>query len=562
VAETAIGRERGDESHLPPPQAHLPTSLRAAFNLAATGVASWLAEDGNPPPVRAWADGSTTADCLAGNLVGRVVTVDLASFATASHLLTTRPQCAECGTVEYPLSAHHEPITLSSVKKRFTADGGHRCMPPAETFARLAHQISPITGIVAGLERVGESAGSLTPVYGTKLTLSGVPDLEWVRRMRGCQGVGKGMTDHQARVSALAEAVERYAAVWVGDTEIRRRCSYRELGERAVDPRDVLRFSESQYRNREAWNRTHRHASTWIPEPFDETRAVDWTPVWSLTNGVERFLPTALCYIDYPYPDGPRFALADSNGNAAGNTLEEAVLQGFLELVERDAVAIWWYCRLSRPAVDLSSVDETYLPELLEFYRSRERELWVLDLTNDLGIPVFVAVSRHTGKGWKRIAVGCGAHFDARLAVLRAVTECNQGIAALNTLYFKVIEDADERDNLGRPGASGNGDYRFLEADDGAPLRGLDDPPRWQSDDIRDDVQRCIEVAAAHGLETLILDQTRPDVAMPAVKVFVPGLHHFWRRLGPGRLYDVPYRLGWLEEPMAEKDLNPVPFSF
>ena len=29
------------------------------------------------------------------------------------------------------------------------------------------------------------------------------------------------------------------------------------------------------------------------------------------------------------------------------------MLQGFLELVERDAVALWWYNRTRQPAVDL-----------------------------------------------------------------------------------------------------------------------------------------------------------------------------------------------------------------
>jgi hypothetical protein len=43
------------------------------------------------------------------------------------------------------------------------------------------------------------------------------------------------------------------------------------------------------------------------------------------------------------------------------------------------------------------------------------------------------------------------------------------------------------------------------------------------------------------------------------VKVVVPGMRHFWVRLAPGRLYDVPVRLGWLDHALAEEDLNPVP---
>jgi ribosomal protein S12 methylthiotransferase accessory factor len=79
------------------------------------------------------------------------------------------------------------------------------------------------------------------------------------------------------------------------------------------------------------------------------------------------------------------------------------------------------------------------------------------------------------------------------------------------------------------------------------------------SDDLREDVLRCQQIVARQGLEMLVLDQTRPDIGLPVVKVIVPGLRHFWVRLGPGRLYDAPVKLGWLEEPLAEDQLNPIP---
>jgi len=55
----------------------------------------------------------------------------------------------------------------------------------------------------------------------------------------------------------------------------------------------------------------------------------------------------------------------------------------------------------------------------------------------------------------------------------------------------------------------------------------------------------------------LVLDQTRPDIGLNAVKVFVPGLRHFWKRLAPGRLYEAPVKVGWLKEPLTENQLNP-----
>jgi len=88
--------------------------------------------------------------------------------------------------------------------------------------------------------------------------------------------------------------------------------------------------------------------------------------------------------------------LVESPVLAAGNTLEEAILQGFFELVEREAFAIWWYNWLRLPEVDVESFGDEYLASAREYYRRLHRDMWVLDVTGDLGIPVFVALSRRT----------------------------------------------------------------------------------------------------------------------------------------------------------------------
>jgi oxazoline/thiazoline synthase len=59
-----------------------------------------------------------------------------------------------------------------------------------------------------------------------------------------------------------------------------------------------------------------------------------------------------------------------------------------------------------------------------------------------------------------------------------------------------------------------------------------------------------------------VLDQTRPDIGLSVVTVIVPGMRHFWRRLAPGRLYDVPVVLGWLPVPLSETQLNPLSIFF
>ena len=98
----------------------------------------------------------------------------------------------------------------------------------------------------------------------------------------------------------------------------------------------------------------------------------------------------------------------------------------------------------------------------------------------------------------------------------------------------------------------------YLAPRDG-PARTAAAYPACRTDDIKDDVLACQALVEARGMEMLVLDQTRPEIGLPVVKVVVPGMRHFWPRFAPGRLYDVPVPLGQLPRPTAEEDLNPIP---
>jgi ribosomal protein S12 methylthiotransferase accessory factor len=241
---------------------------------------------------------------------------------------------------------------------------------------------------------------------------------------------------------------------------------------------------------------------------------------------------------------------ADSNGCAAGNTLEEAIVQGFLELVERDSYAIWWYNRLQRPEVDLGQFEDSYVRDLKVQLAETGRRLWVIDITSDLGIPSFVAMSHSTETGQDFIEYGSGSHFDARIALLRSLTELNQ---------FLSIGLMGARD----AGASSNDGPFYLR--DHPYLTPSGDPPtrpdltaKFGGLDKREQVMACMQLVKGLGHDFLVLDQTRPDIEASVVRVIVPGLRHFYRRFAPGRLYDVPVKLGWRDRPVLESELNPL----
>ena len=82
------------------------------------------------------------------------------------------------------------------------------------------------------------------------------------------------------------------------------------------------------------------------------------------------------------------------------------------------------------------------------------------------------------------------------------------------------------------------------------------------SDDIAADVRACVEKIALAGHEVLVLNQTRPDLELSVVKVMSPGLRHFWRRLGKGRLYSAPVSMKRRTSQLSEDELNPRSIFF
>jgi ribosomal protein S12 methylthiotransferase accessory factor len=537
--ERYLARHTGRPAPLQPAKGWLASSIRLAASWVASELARSLVLDG-PETLR-----------------GQILTLDLVRRELARHSLVKRPQCPACGQKDRPATAASTPVVLES-RLRPPAVGLERTSSAEETYEAYKHHVSAITGVVTYLGprdpiEHGPTHNYLAAHY-FPLTSESLTAL----RLNLVAGSGgKGRTEAQARTSALCEALERYSGIVSGD-EPRIMGTYAALRPEGIHIRDLALFSERQYATREtSAPASDRHA---VPEPLPDDAEISWSPAWSLTQKRVRYLPTGYCY--YGHRD-PRllFTACDSNGSAAGNTLEEAILYGFLELVERDSVALWWYNRLRRPALEADGFGLSYWYEMKRHYeRDLRRELHALDLTADLGIPTFAVISRRRDRAPEDVIIGLAAHLDPTVALLRALEEANQYLPSVrdeaedgSTLYRLLSEETV------RWWKSATFDNQpYLVPDPQAPPRRLGDLPRLASDDVRTDVETCLRAAERCGLEVLVLDQSRPDIGLPVVKVVIPGMRHFWRRLAPGRLYDVPVRLGWLSSPLSEDDLNPV----
>ena len=535
----------GDDAALPARAAE-PALVDAVYGFVAAEVAKWLVLRDMAP------------------IHEQAISLDVGRLSTEHHPTMRRPQCFACGDEAlYRPDRPPVPVRLRPSPTGVRNSGGLRSVPPEETLARYRHLVGSVSGVVTWISRTTDEADSWLHVHwaGSNLALR-TRKLSSLRRSLRSKSAGKGSSRKQSEVSALCEAIERYSGAFHGD-EIRTRrrfADFAQTGESdAIHPNDVQLFSDRQLDHAERIN-ARGHPYNVVPPRLDPHAEIDWSPVWSLTRGRHRYLPTSILYGMTPEQRGSSDLVADSNGCAAGNTLEEAILQGFFELVERDAFAIWWYNRLAVPGVDLESFDDDYLASAPGYYRRAGRDMWVLDVTADFGIPAFVALSRRTGADTEDIIYGAGAHADPRIAALRAVCELNQCLSWLPRSGSEASGPAiDDPLALWWWKTARLADHPYLAPAAGAAPRGSADYPVPETADARKAVERCRALVEARGMEFLVLDQTRPDIGMPVARVIVPGLRHFWERFAPGRLYDVPIEMGRRDSPLAEDELNPVP---
>lgn len=480
-------------------------------------------------------------------------TLDSRDLQGRHHEVQARPQCAACGDSSLARRQANRPVTLTSRTTRHTDGGGHRARSPERVLADYRHLVSPLTGVIREIRRDDRGPAFLNSFRSGPNPALTARSARTLRVALRSESGGKGVTGLDAEVSALCEALERYSAGFQGDEE-RIRGSFRSLGERAMHPDSCQLFDPRQFADRARWNAEHG-SFQYVCHPFDDDQVLDWTPVWSLTGERQWLLPTGLLYFGVPAEPGARVTvLSDSNGNAAGSCVEEAVLQGVLEVVERDAVAMWWYNRTRHPAVDLDVFADPWLDEMRNVYAGLDREMWVLDLTSDFDIPVMAAISRGLGPR-ENILFGFGAHLDPVVALRRALTEMNQVLPAV--LGDRLPSDDPDVKTWWANATVRNQPYLVPARE--VPASTPDDFGYTSAQDLLENVRNVQCRLEAAGLEILVLDQTRPDIGLPVVKVIVPGMRSVWARFAPGRLFDVPVRLGRLTEPTAYDQLNPLP---
>lgn len=447
---------------------------------------------------------------------GRIKQVAVQARASSWHDVALRRDCPRCGQ----LSAHAtgvNPYTL----------------------------ISPITGIVSSMSSVKMSGIWVAWAEVTQRGKSGPMVTSGLQVSRG-----------GAERSCLFESIERHSLVYQG-TEKGIIASAGELAASVASRALLYPFSDSQYAHRDQWNRRHA-GMPYIPPKLPPGQLISWSSCWSLDAARAGWVPTQLVYLGASGEGSPCYYVSDSAGCAAAPAPAQAILNALLELIERDAVAIWWYNLIGRTAVNSATADPLQAC-WRRFLRSLGRSYCLFDITTDIDIPVFAGVS--WDRRGKRPGLGFGCHPDPAIAAQRALRElCQTSIGAASDRAGRHPVWSAEHAFLRWTRDTCVFDHPHLRPSKAArevePREDLSAAPAETL------LRLAVGTLRRLGLEAWVLPVTRPELGIPAMRVFCGELRHPGHRLAPGRLYDVPVKLGWIGKPRLEEELNPTPCIF
>jgi ribosomal protein S12 methylthiotransferase accessory factor len=438
----------------------------------------------------------------------------------------------------------------------------HTPTPLADSLPRLESLVSPLTGIVRRVD------AQLAPPDDARLIRIGTRTAGTdgtTAASRGALDAGTGgwaEREPVARAAAIGEAAERYSGSFVPDASILATAA--ELAPTAVEPSRFALFADWQFAQR---------GFPFIP--FSDESRVRWVRGFSLPDGREVLLPVQLVYLTWRRATGEApIGYATSSGLACGATLEEAVLAGLLELIERDAFMLTWTNRLSLPRLDWRDDDELCAFEARYLSPAGARHTAV-DLSAFLDVPVVLAVAEGDGVAEPAFSLGAGCAPTVAEATKKALAEAYAVRTWGRYLMRSEPEPVDARrvetfaDHINfytrQPRASA---ARFLIASDVTkPTTAME---QLQSRDPLEQIEELTDRLARRGLSAYAVDVTSPDVAvagLSVVKVAAPELcsldvRYDARFLGGRRLYRAAFEVGLAAAPLEPDHVNPDPHPF
>ncbi|MGW0775975.1 TOMM precursor leader peptide-binding protein [Streptomyces sp. NPDC002835] len=491
--------------------------------------------------------------------------MDLEDLTVRHHPLVPEPDCPRCGVPE-PVTAESAALGLRPAPKY--RPGVSRVRPLDDYGLRVDAFANPHWGAVGPSVVCDVTSPTTSATVGCFSSRSG-------DYLRETFWGGHADTYLDSTRIGVLEGLERFAGMRARGRAVTLTAALDDLGPDAVDPRETGLYTDGFHR-----------ANPWVP-PFTPDRPIPWVWGWSLRDARPRPVPEILAFYHKPGIEH-RFVQESSNGCASGGSLEEAVLSGLMEVLERDAFLLAWHGMQPLREIDPSTSTDPrtrFMTDRMAMYGYRAR---FFDTRITFPVPVVTGVAERFDKGPARMCFGAGASLDPEAALAAALCEIAtdsvqlkqrferdaDGYRAMAADFEKITSLHDHPLVYAVPEMGRHADF-LLRQSAPAPLLTVADLAWSRADgsgpDVRDDLLAAVDAVTSAGFDVVVVDQTTPEqraLGLYTVKVLVPGLLPLdfgWTRQRARhmpRMRTALREAGLRPDDLPESGLNPGPHPF
>ncbi|MBR3198004.1 MAG: YcaO-related McrA-glycine thioamidation protein [Methanobrevibacter sp.] len=315
---------------------------------------------------------------------------------------------------------------------------------------------------------------------------------------------GKGISKDHAKASAMMEGFERYSAE-KQESDDTIFATPNEIGEKGeyIEPKSLN-----------------------LPQKFEKADLGDTKFEWNLAHdiitGNDYYVLSNAVFHPYNHDsDVESLFKSNTNGLASGNVLEEAILHGIFEVIERDAWSIFELTHKNYSQINIDSIESELIKEIIDKFKSQGIKIKLMDFTADINIPTIAAsaddtVTRDAGL----LTLGIGTHLDPEVAILRALTEVAQSRATQINGAREDTVRADFAREAGYERMKRINKYYFRQEEEQINLSDIENKSTTSIDEDIDIVKE--ELIANDIKHVLYTDLTRPEVDVSVVRVIIP----------------------------------------
>lgn len=244
--------------------------------------------------------------------------------------------------------------------------------------------------------------------------------------------------------------------------------------------------------------------------PVDGLDGLDWIGGARMDDGTAVHIPADLVIRREPHQNRSGCPITNS-GMGAGPNRETAMASALHELIERDAVAMWWYGGARGRLIDPGTGGPDPSAMLASMGRRTDRQVWLLDISSDLGCATVAALSSDKAGGG--VVMGFKTAADIATAAHGALIELCQ----MEFAQWISVRKAEQL----APADLGSQDRSWLRKHRELSVATY---PRLRPEIAALEIARGAEGLAGTGIRPIVVDLCVPDIGFPVVRVVAPGL--------------------------------------